>query len=85
MVHFGLKRSILVHLGPPTVLWPRSFFFCLSEIDFRICDRNLGFKAFSNAVRVGRVRTPEPKHKLEARIEIRNLGTTRILKKTLSE
>ena len=22
MVHFGLKRSILVHLGPPTVLWP---------------------------------------------------------------
>ena len=21
-VHFGLKRSILVHLGPPTVLWP---------------------------------------------------------------
>ena len=23
MVHFGLTRSILVHLGPPTVLWPR--------------------------------------------------------------
>ena len=22
MVHFGLKRSILVHLGPPTVRWP---------------------------------------------------------------
>ena len=22
LVHFGLKRSILVHLGPPTVLWP---------------------------------------------------------------
>ena len=22
MVHFGLRRSILVHLGPPTVLWP---------------------------------------------------------------
>ena len=22
MVHFGLKRSSLVHLGPPTVLWP---------------------------------------------------------------
>ena len=22
MVHFGLKRSILVHLSPPTVLWP---------------------------------------------------------------
>ena len=22
MVHFGLKRSILAHLGPPTVLWP---------------------------------------------------------------
>ena len=22
MVHFVLKRSILVHLGPPTVLWP---------------------------------------------------------------
>ena len=22
MVHFGLKRSILVHLGPPTLLWP---------------------------------------------------------------
>ena len=22
MVHFGLKRSIWVHLGPPTVLWP---------------------------------------------------------------
>ena len=22
MVHFGLKRSIFVHLGPPTVLWP---------------------------------------------------------------
>ena len=22
MVHFGLKRSILVHLGPATVLWP---------------------------------------------------------------
>ena len=22
MVHFGLKGSILVHLGPPTVLWP---------------------------------------------------------------
>ena len=21
MVHFGLKRSILVHLGPPSVLW----------------------------------------------------------------
>ena len=21
-VHFGLKRSILVHLGPPTALWP---------------------------------------------------------------
>ena len=21
LVHFGLKRSILVHLGPPTVLW----------------------------------------------------------------
>ena len=22
LVHFGLKRSILVHLGPPSVLWP---------------------------------------------------------------
>ena len=22
MVHFGLKNSILVHLAPPTVLWP---------------------------------------------------------------
>ena len=22
LVHFGLKGSILVHLGPPTVLWP---------------------------------------------------------------
>ena len=22
MVHFGLKRSVLVHLGPPAVLWP---------------------------------------------------------------
>ena len=22
MVHSGLRRSILVHLGPPTVLWP---------------------------------------------------------------
>ena len=22
LVHFGLKRPILVHLGPPTVLWP---------------------------------------------------------------
>ena len=22
MVYFGLKRSIFVHLGPPTVLWP---------------------------------------------------------------
>ena len=22
MVHFGLTRSILVHLGPPAVLWP---------------------------------------------------------------
>ena len=22
LVHFGLKRFILVHLGPPTVLWP---------------------------------------------------------------
>ena len=22
LVHFGPKRSILVHLGPPTVLWP---------------------------------------------------------------
>ena len=22
LVHFGLERSILVHLGPPTVLWP---------------------------------------------------------------
>ena len=22
MVQFGLKRAILVHLGPPTVLWP---------------------------------------------------------------
>ena len=22
LVHFGLKRSILVRLGPPTVLWP---------------------------------------------------------------
>ena len=22
LVHFGLKRSILVHLGPPTELWP---------------------------------------------------------------
>ena len=22
LVHFGLKRSILVHLGPPTALWP---------------------------------------------------------------
>ena len=25
MDHFGLKRSMLVHLGPPTVLWPFSF------------------------------------------------------------
>ena len=22
LVHFGLERSNLVHLGPPTVLWP---------------------------------------------------------------
>ena len=22
MAHFALQRSILVHLGPPTVLWP---------------------------------------------------------------
>ena len=36
MVHFGLRRSILVHLGPPTVLWPfpcPSFpwFFCFTK------------------------------------------------------
>ena len=24
LAHFGLKRSILVHLGPPTVLWHRT-------------------------------------------------------------
>ena len=22
LVHFGLKNAILVHLGPPTALWP---------------------------------------------------------------
>ena len=34
MVHFGLKRSILVHLGPPAVLWP------LLSVEFEISVRN---------------------------------------------
>ena len=31
LIHFGLKRSILVHLGPPTVLWPLLCLSCLSS------------------------------------------------------
>ena len=36
LVHFGLKRSILVHSGPPTVLWP---FLKNFEMPRGPCDR----------------------------------------------
>ena len=36
LVHFGLKRSILVHLGPPTVLWSLLMF----SLDFEGRERN---------------------------------------------
>ena len=32
LVHFGLKKSILVHLGPPTVLWPFLSSLTLAEL-----------------------------------------------------
>ena len=40
-VHFGLKRSILVHLGPPTVLWPLLILFKVlgSVVDMTLLSR----------------------------------------------
>ena len=39
LVHFGLKRSILVHLGPPTVPWP-ILKHCLSSRSILKCKSN---------------------------------------------
>ena len=46
MVHFGLKRSILVHFGPPTVLWSLLIKAMVSaSVDLETCFGRVGYPA----------------------------------------